>query len=173
MKKFKNEQGFTLVELMVVVAIIGVLSAVAIPKFRNYQTKAKQSEAKVQLAAIHMALEVVRSESDGYTFQVNNAAATMYNIGFDAPSEGIFEYGPTAADCAGPTSVEGTPGGVCAGLANIPSGAAIGNNNYTVGAIGSIGASGFDNNGQTGLDRGDCLWTIDEERSLNGDGCQI
>lgn len=51
----KSESGFTLVELMIVVAIIGVLSAVAVPNFKKYQAKAKTSEAKVQLAAAYTA----------------------------------------------------------------------------------------------------------------------
>ena len=54
-KKQATEAGFTLVELMIVVAIIGVLSAVAVPNFKKYQAKAKTSEAKIQLAAAYTA----------------------------------------------------------------------------------------------------------------------
>lgn len=57
MKKFMNasQAGFTLVELMIVVAIIGILSAVAVPNFKRYQAKSKTSEAKIQLAAAYTA----------------------------------------------------------------------------------------------------------------------
>lgn len=48
----RREGGFTLVELMIVVAIVGVLASVAIPSFRNYQWKAKRSEAFTNLAAL-------------------------------------------------------------------------------------------------------------------------
>jgi len=47
-----HEKGFTLIELMIVVAIVGVLASVAIPSFRNYQWKAKRSEAFTNLAAL-------------------------------------------------------------------------------------------------------------------------
>lgn len=53
--RLNDQSGFTLVELMIVVAIIGVLSAVAVPNFKKYQAKAKTSEAKVQLAAAYTA----------------------------------------------------------------------------------------------------------------------
>lgn len=49
----QNESGFTLVELMICVAIIGVLAVVAVPNFQKYQAKAKTSEAKIQLAAAY------------------------------------------------------------------------------------------------------------------------
>ena len=48
----KSKKGFTLIELMIVVAIIGILAAIAIPNFLKFQAKSKQSEAKSNLGAI-------------------------------------------------------------------------------------------------------------------------
>ena len=50
--KLRNRKGFTLVELMIVVAIIGILAAIAIPNFLNFRLKAKTSEAKSNLGGI-------------------------------------------------------------------------------------------------------------------------
>ncbi len=59
-------RGFTLIELMVVVAIIGVLSAIAIPNFRRFACHTKQAEAKSLLSAIHTAQESYRAAHDMY-----------------------------------------------------------------------------------------------------------
>jgi type IV pilus assembly protein PilA len=51
----KGKKGFTLIELMIVVAIIGILAAIAIPNFLRFQAKSKQSEAKTNLGGIFTA----------------------------------------------------------------------------------------------------------------------
>ena len=53
--RMRNRKGFTLIELMIVVAIIGILAAIAIPNFLKFQAKSKQSEAKTNLKAIYTA----------------------------------------------------------------------------------------------------------------------
>ena len=50
------QQGFTLIELMIVVAIIGILAAIAIPQYQNYVTKAKWADLNTSVAPIKLAI---------------------------------------------------------------------------------------------------------------------
>ena len=62
----RSQKGFTLIELMIVVGIIGILVAIAAPNFSRYQSKARQSEAKIALAAVYGAEKSFYSEYSSY-----------------------------------------------------------------------------------------------------------
>jgi len=67
MKKFVNNQhGFTLVELMIVIVIVGILAAVAIPIYQGNVKKAKMSECDAALGTIRTALRVYYAENGNY-----------------------------------------------------------------------------------------------------------
>ncbi|WP_324291382.1 type IV pilin protein [Corallococcus sp. bb12-1] len=89
---FRKKGGFTLIELMIVVAIIGILAAIAIPNFIRFQAKSKQSEAKTNLKAIFTAQKAYFGEKDKY--QVNFTV-----IGFDPEAGNRYSYG-MATGCA-------------------------------------------------------------------------
>jgi type IV pilus assembly protein PilA len=62
----KFNAGFSLVELMVVVAIIGILASVAVPGVQKYMAKARQSEAKVNLSSLYTAEKAFHAEFNTY-----------------------------------------------------------------------------------------------------------
>lgn len=80
----KDEQGFTLIELMIVVAILGILAAIAIPNFMRFQAKSRQSEAKSNLGAIGTSSEAWRAEQGTYI------VGAIGNLGW--ASQGTVRY---------------------------------------------------------------------------------
>ena len=62
-----NNKGFSLIELMVVVGIIGILAAVAVPNLLKFQAKAKQSNAKTELSALYGTQKAYMVEYNTYT----------------------------------------------------------------------------------------------------------
>jgi type IV pilus assembly protein PilA len=96
-KRLGGRRGFTIIELMLVVSIIGVLAAIAIPTFMGYQTISKQSEAKVNLAGIFTSEHTYFTEHNFFTEDIISS-------GF------AFSGTPRYYDftCATPAAISGT-----------------------------------------------------------------
>ena len=75
LRNLKKREGFTLIELMIVVAIIGILAAIAIPNFIKFQLRSKASESKINLAAIRTSEESYFAEAGTYLDWVATPAA--------------------------------------------------------------------------------------------------
>ena len=75
----KNEKGFTLIELMIVIAIIGILAAIAIPQFSAYRTRSYNSSAQSDVRNIATAQEAYYVDNSTYTGDVvNDLAGATY-----------------------------------------------------------------------------------------------
>jgi type IV pilus assembly protein PilA len=119
--RFQRRSGFTLLELILVVSIIGALAAVAIPLFLNYQLRSKTAEVKANLAAIRSLQNTYFSERDVFLTAgpeppvIPGAASASFDstgsfaaLGFSPEGRVYFSYGASAtADGAGHTADAG------------------------------------------------------------------
>ena len=178
-KLIANPNGFTLVELMVVVAIIGILSAIAVPNFKKYQAKSKQSEAKIQLAAVYSVQIAAQADYDAF-------GTCLVDLGYDISPKGYYVTGFATANAflTGVTTRGGTcasasyviPGSDATGISNTtpnatflkanPSGttptqASLNSATPTANTF-RASAAGQISSGITTLD----IWTINQDKSL-------
>jgi prepilin-type N-terminal cleavage/methylation domain-containing protein len=158
-----NQKGFTLIELMIVVGIIGILVAIAAPNFSRYQSKARQSEAKIALAAVYGSEKSFYSEYASY-------AGSMDAIGYQP--EGNRRFYGVGWVAAHSSTITGYSGALTTGNW------AAANNTFlcTVTGYGNLGAQlstdsqtfiaaaqGCVRNGQAAMD----TWNINDTKVLN------
>lgn len=144
--KLNNAAGFSLVELMVVVAIIGILASVAVPQFQKLTYKARLVEAKAGLSSLYTSEKAFYGEWSQYDqrFEVIGYApeGTYYfNIGFDTGGTNADSTNWLTAGNSPPSPVHSATKGFCstnttkcksmasasASAAGIPTGAKVNN----------------------------------------------
>jgi prepilin-type N-terminal cleavage/methylation domain-containing protein len=99
------KRGFSLVELMIVVAVLGILAAIVIPQFQSYTTQAKETTAKSNLRILRSAIELYTAQHNGVPPGYPNGDITA------TPSEQVFIWQLTmASNKSGQTANPGTAG---------------------------------------------------------------
>ena len=96
----RNNKGFTLVELLVVIVVLAVLAAIVLPKFMNSSKRSKESALRSDLKLLRNAVDLFRTDTGLYPAQLSDLAAAA------KPANGLNTDGTTAtinaADWHGP-----------------------------------------------------------------------
>jgi len=92
-QKMKSRVGLTLIELLMVIVIVGVLAAIAVPMYSGYMQRARRADAKTALEQVRAAQEMWRAEKGSYAIDDGGGTAvTKLRTTMGAPNTTISNY---------------------------------------------------------------------------------
>jgi type IV pilus assembly protein PilA len=158
------ERGFTLIEMMITVAIVGLLAALAIPMYNRYQAKTRQSEAKINLAHVYASEKSFYAEYSAYISAFEALHFTpegnkrYYTVGWSADMSAKVtgyggSYGVPRYDSFNTASAFGCPPSEALPL--LPAPVVADAQAFLVGAAGEV---------RVGM--GCDVWSIDDQKNL-------
>ena len=164
-KALGGQKGFTLIELMIVVAVIGLLAAIAGPMYERYQARVRQSEAKLNLSSVFASEKTFFVEYAAYISSMEalhfmpEGDRRFYTLGWNAPMTGTVNnfagsYGTPTYDKINVPATFGCD--VATGTSALPAPVGTDQITFVVGAAGGI---------RIGM--GCDVWTIDDEKVLS------
>ena len=106
--KLKNNSGFTLIELMIVIVILAVIAAIAIPSFFAQVQKARRSDAKQALFDVAAKLEQYYADNKGYPTVANMTSLGYGGVTFTS-NEGYYTIGFNGVPTATSYSIQAVP----------------------------------------------------------------
>lgn len=87
MNRSERQKGYTIVEMMIVVVIIGILISIAVPNYRGVLSKARKSACLANQRAIELARMYYSIDNDGYGVSIADIADTLGEMGFIGDSD--------------------------------------------------------------------------------------
>ncbi len=89
----KTQKGITLIELMVVIVIVGILAAIAVPVYTNYMQRARRADAKTALEQVRAAQEMFRAERGRYANNGDDGnALSLLQNNWGVPANPVGDY---------------------------------------------------------------------------------